>query len=168
VYTATVVLACVLLVAVSTVLIARAFHRPSNPGSPAASASPAVARAELQAATDEVDAATTTAVAGIMSLPVAPTRGQVAAVVNPYVETLALYDTVLSGSLSAHDLAASSTGPARATAAQIRRIVSSLRTVDVLPPIALGAFVQSFGSDATGLQATLNDLEGALASPSAS
>ena len=52
----------------------------------------------VQTATDEVDSATTAALSGLAAIQGYPTPAKVATVITPYVSSLQLYETLLSGS----------------------------------------------------------------------
>ena len=155
---ATGIMLCILLVLVVAAAVIPAIHHPSSSGQPTgtptthASSSNA---SQIQAATDAVDSATTAARAGLASLAGFPTPANVSTVMNPYINSLQLYDTYLSGTTMPL--------PARATAqialAQVRQDVAFLETIDGLPSIRLGAFLQEFATDSTQLQSTLGTLE---------
>jgi len=124
---------------------------------------PSVA-ASLQTATDEADSATTTALAGLSSLPSFPTPTNVASVVNPYVASLLLYEAYLSGAT----VPASVRQPSVRASSEIRNDLTFLDTINGLPPIQLGAFIEQFQSDTTQLQNTLGTIERALSAPGGS
>ncbi len=91
-----------------------------------------------------------------MAAPAAfPTPTNVSTVINPYINSLQLYETFLSGITVPL--------PARATAqialAEVRSDIASFETIDGLPAIHLGAFLQQFDTDSTQLQSTLGTLE---------
>jgi hypothetical protein len=92
---------------------------------------------------------------GLSSLATFPTPSNVEKVINPYISSLQLYGTVLSG--------ATVPAPARADAssaeAQVRLDLNFLDTIEALPPLQLGTFLKQFDTDATQLQTTLNALE---------
>ncbi len=117
--------------------------------------------ARIQAATDAVDSATTAASVGLTSLSAFPTPTNVETVINPYISSLQLYETFLSGTK-----VPSSAQPAAASAeAKIRQDLQFLETIDGLPPQQLGAFLVQFDTDATQLQTTLSTLEQDLRTP---
>jgi hypothetical protein len=160
VFVATVVLAGMFLAVAGAAAIVHSLHGttaattpPPAGTAPLASASPAAAR--IQSATDEVDSATTSAQADLASLQNFPTPSNVGAVVNPYVASLRLYLTYMSG--------ASVPAPAQAAAVaaetEVRHDVTFFSTIDGLPPIRLGAFLDEFAVDQARLQATLTTLE---------
>jgi hypothetical protein len=167
VYTATVVLACLFLVVVLGVVGVRALHRNStstntNPPAPAANAGTHGATtssqsdaARIQSATDAVDSATTAATVGLNSLSAFPTPTNVEAVVNPYISSLQLYQTVLAGTAAP---AAAKSAAANAQS-ELRQDLHFLETINGLPAAQLGSYLQQFDSDATQLQSTLSALE---------
>jgi hypothetical protein len=159
VFTATVVVGCLFLVVVSAAGIARTLHNPaaSTPASPATTVPAATASAEarLQTATDDADSATTTAQAGLTSLPGFPTPTNVAAVINPYVASLRIYQTFLAGAT----VPASAQSAAAAATAELGHDVTSFSSIDGLPPIRLGAYLDEFSTDVTHLETTLSALE---------
>ncbi len=159
VFMATAAIACIFISVVSVAAIVHSLHTtgpsvttPPSTTLPAAS-SPATAR--VQSATDSVDSATTAAVASLASLPGFPTPTNVANVINPYISSLQLYDAFLSG--------ASVPQPARsvadATESQVRHDVAVFSTIDGLPPIRLGAYLNTFSAEVTRLQASFTTLE---------
>jgi len=164
VFMATAVVACVFLVVVGIAAIAHSLDHstappatpPAGTASPATHASPAAAR--VQAATDAVDSATTAARAGLGSITNFPTPANVANVVNPYVASLQLYDTFMSGA----SIPAPASSAAVAAEAQVRKDITFFGTIDGLPPIRLGTYLRSFTTDVSRLQATLSTLEQAL------
>jgi hypothetical protein len=178
VFKATVVLACLFVVLVAATVGVRAAHHPTTTAAPAAhvvappssnaanagritSAAASAATARLQSATDAVDSATTAASVGITSLAAFPTPTNVETVINPYISSLQLYQTFLTGTK-----VPASAQPAVASAeAQLRQDLQFLDTIDGLPPQQLGAFLVQFDTDATELQTTLSTLEQHLRSP---
>ncbi len=171
VYTATVVLACSLLVLVAVVLIIHSRQRPSTPAAsppaPTAAGSvpaPSVLRqaARIKAATDEVNLATTTALAGMSSLPNLPSPADVAQVVGPYAESLQLYGSFLSGA----DVPPSARATATQVLGQVRVDAAFLGTIEGLAPAQLSTYLHTFYTDAAQLQGSLIALENELPSPS--
>ena len=171
VYTATVVLACSLLVLVAVVLIIHSRQRPSTPAAPppaptAAGSVPAPSvlrqAARIKAATDEVNLATTTALAGMSSLPNLPSPADVAQVVGPYAESLQLYGSFLSGA----DVPPSARATATQVLGQVRVDAMFLGTIEGLAPAQLSAYLHTFYTDAAQLQGSLIALENELPSPS--
>jgi hypothetical protein len=168
VFKATVVLACLFLVVVAAAVVVRALHHPTTAVPPAHVTSPApsassaatsaaasAGTARLQTASDAVDSATTAASVGITSLAAFPTPTNVETVINPYISSLQLYETFLTGTT-----VPASAQPAAASAeSQVRQDLQFLDTIDGLPPQQLGAFLVQFDTDATHLQTTLSTLE---------
>jgi hypothetical protein len=175
---ATMALACLFLVVAVAAVALRALHHPATnasappdhvttptqaaAGSNAAASTPA-GTARLQAATDAVDSATTAASVGLTSLPSFPTPTNVETVINPYISSLQLYETFLTGTK-----VPPSARPTVASAqAKIKQDLRFLETIEGLPPQQLGAFLAQFDTDATQLQTTLSTLEQDLRNPSA-
>jgi hypothetical protein len=180
VFKATVVLAVLFLVAAAAVLAVRALHHPTTTAAPPAhvttptqaatgtgasgtgsNGTAASGTARIQAATDAVDSATTAASVGLTSLSAFPTPTNVETVINPYISSLQLYETFLSGT----KVPASAQPPAASAVARIRQDLQFLETIDGLPPGQLGAFLVQFDTDATQLQTTLSTLEQDLRTP---
>jgi hypothetical protein len=174
VFKAIVVVAVLLLVGAAAAGAVRALHHPATTAAPPAhvttptqavagtsapgtssTGTAASGAARIQAATDAVDSATTAASVGLTSLSAFPTPTNVETVVNPYISSLQLYETFLSGTK-----VPSAAQPAAASAeAKIRQDLQFLETIDGLPPQLLGAFLTQFDTDATQLQTTLSTLE---------
>jgi hypothetical protein len=180
IFKATVVLAVLFLVAAAAVVAVRALHRPTTTAAPPAhvttptqaaagtsasgtgsTGSGSSETARIQAATDAVDSATTAASVGLTSLSAFPTPTNVETVINPYISSLQLYETFLSGT----KVPASAQPPAASAVARIRQDLQFLETIDGLPPAQLGAFLVQFDTDATQLQTTLSTLEQDLRTP---
>ena len=162
VFTATVVLACLVLVLVAAAALVHSRQHPTTvttaagvPAPAASGASSSSETARIQAATDALDSATTSATVALSSLPTFPTPPNVEKIINPYMSSLQLYGTLLSGSTAP--------APARSAAAnaeaQVHQDLRFLDTIDALPPLQLGAFLKQFDIDATQLQTTLSALE---------
>ena len=180
VFKATIVLAVLFLIAAAAVLAVRGRHHPTTTAAPPAqvttptqaaagagasrassTGSAASEAARIQAATDAVDSATTAASVGLTSLSAFPTPTNVETVINPYISSLQLYETFLSGTK-----VPPSAQPAEANAvARIRQDLQFLQTIDGLPADQLGAFLVQFDTDATQLQTTLSILEQDLRNP---
>ena len=162
VFTATIVLACLVLVVIAAAALVYALHHPTAaaprrnaPAHAAASASSSSDTARIQAATDALDSATTSASVGLSSLPTFPTPSNVEKVINSYISSLQLYGTLLSGST----VPAPARSDASSAETQVRQDLQFLDTIDSLPPLQLGAFLKQFDTDATQLQTTLSALE---------
>jgi hypothetical protein len=144
------------LVAAAAVVHSR--HHPTTAGAPAhvaAAASSSSEIARIQAATDAVDSATTSASVGISSLATFPTPTNVEKIINPYMSSLQLYGSLLSGSA----VPARAQPMASSAEAQVRQDLQFLDTIEALPPLQLGTFLKQFDADATQLQTTLSALE---------
>ena len=87
--------------------------------------------ARIQTATDALDSATTSATVGLSSLPTFPTPSNVEKVINPYMSSLQLYGTLLSGST----VPAPARSAASSAEAQVRQDLQFLDTIDALPPL---------------------------------
>ena len=172
VFTATIVLACLFVVVVAAVFGVRALrHQTTTATAPPVTAAPPTRTAptlptsqdvaRIQTATDAVDSATTAASVGVASMTAFPTPTSVATIMNPYIASLQLYETVLSGSK-----VPAAARPAVASAqTQLRQDLQFLDTIDGLPAAQLGAYLAQFDSDATHLQTTLSTLEQNLRVP---
>ena len=180
VFKATVVLACLFLVAVGAAVAARSLHHPTTtaappthvttptqaargaaaPGAGSAGSAPS-GSARIQSATDAVDSATTAASVGLTSLSAFPTPTNVETVINPYISSLQLYETFLSGT----KVPAPAQSAAASAQARIRADLRFLETIDGLPAQQLGAFLVQFDTDTTQLQTTLSTLEQDLRTP---
>jgi hypothetical protein len=174
VFTATIVLACLLVVVVAALLGVRALHNSNHPtttGAPSVTAAPRARTvptvppsqdaARIQTATDAVDSATTAASVGVESMTAFPTPTSVATVMNPYIASLQLYETVLAGS----KVPAAAQPAATSAETQLRQDLQFLDTIDGLPAAQLGAYLAQFDTDATHLQTTLSTLEQNLRAP---
>ena len=92
---------------------------------------------------------------GLTSLAAFPTPTNVETVINPYISSLQLYETLPVRNQGAR------TGPVcgEQRRGAIRQDLKFLDTIDGLPPQQLGAFLVQFDTDATQLQTTLSTLE---------
>jgi hypothetical protein len=168
-FTATLVLACLVLVIVAAAAVLHARQHPTTStaaGGVATHAPPASTTSEaarIQAATDALDSATTSASVGLASLPTFPTPSNVEKVVNPYMSSLQLYGSLLSAST----VPAAARSAASSAEAQVHQDLQFLDTIDTLPPLQLGAYLKQFDADATQLQTTLSALEQNLRAPTA-
>jgi hypothetical protein len=158
--------ACILLVVAVGAVVLGSIHRapsaPSPSHSTTASTAPTsgAAISQVRSATDEVASATSGARAGLASLSGFPTPDNVATVINPYVASLRLYEAFMSDAT----VPVAARSAASTAEAQVRQDVSFLETIDGLPPIGLGAFLQQFATDTTQLQTSLTALEQDLGS----
>ena len=81
--------------------------------------------------------------------------------INPYISSLQLYETFLSGT----KVPASAQPAAASAETRIRQDLQFLESIDGLPAQQLGAFLVQFDTDATQLQTTLSTLEQDLRTP---
>jgi hypothetical protein len=156
------VVLCFLVAVVAGVAIVSAFHNPAapkaTPGTTSIShvSSPAIAR--VQAATTTAEAATTAARSDLTTIPGIPTVSSVAAVVNPYVESLQHYQDTLTNTAV----------PASAKTAvdSLRSLVSQdarfIFTINVLPSLGLGAYLAEFEQRSVQLESALHKIRGTL------
>lgn len=162
-FVVTVVLSCLFVAFVAVAAILSSLHSPTTPTSaaPRVTTRPAVsslAVSRMLAATDAADTAISTTRAGLDQLTGIPTTSDVSALINPYVESLWHYGAVLART--------SVPTAAKATAASAHALVNKdvrfTSTIDGLPSLALGTYLEQFGRNATQLQKTLEVLEGEL------
>jgi hypothetical protein len=85
----------------------------------------------------------------------------VATEINPYISSLQLYAAFLSG----RKVPEPAQSAAASAEAQVSRDSKFLSTIDGLPPLQLGAYLEQFETQATQLQATLSTLEQNLPPP---
>lgn len=134
-----------------------------NPGlqTPSASDVPPSLQAsqvQVRAATAAAVSATTTVRSRLAAMSGFPTPPKVAAMINPYDSSLQLYEVVLSVSAVPAAVWSAKSG----AAAQVRRDLQFLATINGLPPVRLGAYLRQLGTNSTQLQATLNTFEQTL------
>jgi hypothetical protein len=156
----TAVLASLFVVFVVVMVVMVLLHHSASPPAGKASTTTVIApeTARLQTATTVMDTNASTARSALHSLDGIPTTVMVAAVINPYVSTLQHYQTVLSGT----KVPAAAQGAAAKVRALLSRDVQSLATIDGLPPLRLGSYLEKFGPGVTQLQKDLGTLEHAL------
>jgi hypothetical protein len=156
----TAVLASLFVAFVVVMVVMVLLHHSDNPPAGTASTSAAVSpeTARLQAATKSMNTHADAARSALHSLNGFPTIVKVAAVINPYVSSLHHYQTVLSGAA----VPTSARGAAANVRALLSRDVQSLATINGLPPLRLGSYLEKFGSGVTHLQKDLGTLEHAL------
>jgi preprotein translocase subunit SecG len=153
----TAVLASLFVVFVVVMVVTVLLHHSDNPPAGTASAvSPETAR--LQAATKSMSSKASAARAALYSLNGIPTTVNVAAVIDPYVSSLRRYESVLSGS----EVPTSARGAAATVRALLARQAPSLATIDGLPALRLGSYLEGFVPGVTHLQKDLRTLEHAL------
>ena len=145
-------------VVICAVVIVHAGRARSETQPPAATTSPVSSGAQLshlESAISDVQSASSGAQAGLTSLAGFPTPQRVAAVVNPYVDSLQLYQNVAAGV----------TVPTEARSAfasandQVAQDITFLKGINGLPPVQLGSFIDEFLAHSTQLQATLDRLQ---------
>jgi hypothetical protein len=161
--TTTVVLSSLLVVFIAVTVLLVLLHH-SNTATNSTTQRVAVVSPDarrLKTATQTVNADVSGARSALHSLNGFPTVGKVAAVMNPYVSSLQHYQTVLSGV----EVPKSARGAAINVRALVSRDVQSLGTIEGLPPLRLGTYLEEFGSGATQLQKDLGKLEHALRTP---
>jgi hypothetical protein len=156
------VVLCFLVAIVAGAAIVSAFHNPTaptaNPGAAPNSEVPSPAVARVQAATDTAEAATTTARSTLNTVPGIPTLTNVAAIINPYVESLQHYQTTLTKTA----VPASAKTTVDSVRSLVRQDAQFLFTINVLPSLGLGAYLAEFGKRSTQLQLAFREIRGAL------
>jgi hypothetical protein len=154
------VLASLFVVFVVVMVVMVLLHHSDNPPARAAAKtrviSPGTAR--LQTATKAIDTDANTTLLALHALKLIPTPVKVATVINPYVSNLQHYQTVLSGV----KVPAAARGAAAEVRSLLSRDVPSFATIDGLPPLRLGAYLEEFGTGLAQLQKDLGTLEHAL------
>ena len=145
-------------VVICAVVVVHAGRARSETQPPAAIISPVSSGAQLsrvESAISDVQSASSAAQAGLTSLAEFPTPQRVAAVVNPYVDSLQLYQNVAAGvtvPTSARSAFASAND-------QVVQDITFLKSINGLPPVQLGSFIEEFFAHITQLQATLDRLQ---------
>lgn len=146
-----------LTVAVVMVLLRHSGTTPTRSAQVVVAAPSDVARA--QASTRELNAETDATRAALHQLPGIPTPLNVGAVINPYVESLRSYGTFLA--------TAKLPGGPRPAAALTQTLVTQdlqhLETINGLPALRLGSYLEQFTLDAARFQAALDSLQQSLA-----
>jgi hypothetical protein len=164
-FTAAVAVGFLVLVFVAgAVVLASLHHSPKAPTGPAAaltSSASASDVAQMLAATKAADAANTKAQAKLHPLPGFPTPAKVSKVIDPYVRALQRYKTALADipvPASARTLDVSAH-------ALVTRDLHFLGTINGLPPLRLGSYLEEFGRGADTLHTTLASLQRELKPP---
>ncbi len=157
-----VLLACLFFLVVLGAVVLHFGHTQSGGSSPApprapTSASPAQV-ARLESAITDVQSASSGVQSGLTNLALFPTPPRVATMINPYVDSLHLYDTLAAGVR----VPAPAQAAARSAETQVRSDIAFLQTINGLAPIQLGAFITSFLARSTQLEETLGALQHAL------
>ncbi len=155
-------LASLFVVFVAVVVVVASLHHSMPPSTGRASApTSTVSSADvtrLRTATAAAVAATAAAHSGLNSLPGFPTPPRVAAVINPYIQSLQHYGSVLA------ETAVPTTARTAAATAHVlvTQEVQFLGTINGLPAIQLGSYLEQFGQDSAQLQRTLSSVQGGL------
>ena len=129
---------------------------PATAATPGVSSQDTVAR--LESAITDVQSASTAAQAGLTTLTVFPTPARVATIINPYVDSLQLYETLASSV----QVPAAARDAAQTADTQVHQDIAFLGTIDNLPSVQLGFFIDDFFARSTQLQSTMDALEHAL------
>jgi hypothetical protein len=155
----TIVLASLVVVLVAVAIAVTSLHHPtSRATSPAAPSTSAVSSsdvAQVRAATAAADAATTKARNQLHALTGWPTVTHVARVINPYVAALERYNSVLTMAT----VPESARTAAVSADVLVARDMQSLSTINELPALKLGTYLQEFTLDAAQLQTNLANLQ---------
>jgi hypothetical protein len=115
--------------------------------------------ARVQASTRELNAETAATRTALHQLPGIPTPLNVGAVINPYVASLQSYGTFLT-------TARLPGGPRTAAAlthALVTQDLQHLETINGLPALKLGSYLEQFTQDAARFQGALDSLQQSLA-----
>jgi len=167
--TALVGVAGIIVVIVMATLVAHLLHpTPAVSGSGSApapathrAAPSAVDREHLETATDDAVSATTAMRTGFTVLKGIPTVATTAAIINPYVDSLQLYGTLLG----ATPVPSSASAPARTVSTDVREDATYLEAINGLASANLGAFIDGVFTRATALETATGALENALRPP---
>jgi hypothetical protein len=158
------VLAALVIVFVAVTVTMVVLNRPASHGTPRAasttssSSSSSASSADLtrlRAATGAANAAITTARTDLHSLTGIPTPAVVQGVMTPYVRSLQHYRTVLAGTVAPTKVRTA----AVSARALVTRDVQFLQTLNGLPALELGSYLDRFGKDANQLQKTLGSFQ---------
>ncbi len=157
-----VLLACLFFAVAIGAAVLHFGHIRSNSTPPATAATTGASSraniARLESAITDVQSASSGAQAGLTTLSVFPTPPRVATIINPYVDSLQLYET-LASSVEVPKAARSAASTADL---QVHDDISFLGTINGLPAIQLGSFIEGFFARSTQLQSTMDALEHAL------
>ncbi len=157
-----VLLACLFFAVVIGAVVLHFGHIHSDASTPATAATPGAASAatttRLESAITDVQSASTGAQAELTTLSAFPTPLRVATIINPYVDSLQLYQTLASSV----DMPSAARAAATTADAQVSKDIAFLGTINNLPPIQLGSFIQEFFARATQLQSSMDALQHAL------
>jgi hypothetical protein len=154
----------VLVFVAGAVVLASLHHAPKAPTGPAAASTSSASAsdvAQILAATKAADAANASAQVKMHTLSGFPTPAKVAKVINPYVASLQHYKTTLT------DISAPASARALAVSAHalVTRDLHFLGTINGLPPLRLGSYLEEFGKGADTLHTTLVSLQRELHPP---
>jgi hypothetical protein len=154
----------VLVFVAGAFVLASLHHSPATPTGPAASTSTASAAdvGRILAATNAALAANTSAQTKLRPGSGFPTIATVAKVINPYVAALQHYEAALVD-IPVPDGARTD---AVSEHALVAKDVQFLGTINGLPSLRLGTYLEEFGKDAEQLQITLGSLQRELKAPS--
>jgi hypothetical protein len=155
--TTAIVLASLVAVFVAVTIVMVLLHHSTNATTGATHTAPVTSShsTHVVAATKTADGVTSTTRSELHALKGIPTLVTVAALINPYVTSLQQYAAVLSG---AHVSAKARTAAAQALALA-RQDVQFLSSINGLPSIRLGSYLEQFGKDAAQFQKALGTLE---------
>jgi hypothetical protein len=155
----TIVLASlVVVIAAAAVVVASLHHPTSRPTSTAAPSTSAISTsdvAQVRAATAAANAATTNARNQLHALTGFPTVTNVEGVINPYVASLERYNSVLTMATVPESARKAAVG----ADVVVARDMQSLSTINGLPALKLGTYLQEFTLDAAQLQTNLSNLQ---------
>ena len=168
-FTTVIVLTALVVVFVAVAATVASLQRTTNRPTPPAAAAPATQTtaapvdsvAQARSATAAADTATTTARTELHAMPGFPTPTKVAVIINPYVRSLQRYGTFLATAR----LPASARKAAANARALVTRDVQALGTINGLPSIDLGTYLDGFGRNAAQLQTALASLQLQLGAP---
>lgn len=161
--TAGIVLASLFAIFLAVTVVMVLLHHSTNT-TPASAPTATVTSSDstrLVAATKVADRATSTTLLELHALKGIPTPVAVAAVVNPYLSALQRYAIVLSGA----DVPATARTAAAVALAQVGDDVQSMSTINGLPALRLGSYLEQFGKDTAQFQHALATLEHDLGAP---
>jgi hypothetical protein len=157
-----VLLACLFFAVAIGAAVLRFGHIHSNSAPPATAATPGASSAaniaRLESAITDVQSASSGAQAGMTTLSVFPTPPRVATIMNPYVDSLQLYETLASSV----EVPKAARTAASTAAVQVHEDIGFLGTINGLPAIQLGSFIDGFFARSTQLQSTMDALQHAL------
>jgi hypothetical protein len=157
--TTTIVLVSLFIVFAAVAAVVASLHHSAPPSHGRASAPrPKVSSADVtrvRTATAAADAATTTVHVNLDSLHGIPTPAGVAAVINPYVQSLQQFQSVLATTA----LPARTRTAAASAQVLVTQDVQFLATINGLPSIRLGSYLEQVGQESADLQSTLARLQ---------